>query len=107
MVTENHNFNSKMEVNKKWGMYHWVDGGTAYPKIIFDTIGYYINEIPKSRWYKNELLGSGVWEQVSKRFNKYNFKTFNPPKSYLNHLGYKDSIMNPEERKKRNLKSIM
>jgi GT2 family glycosyltransferase len=107
MVTENHNFNSKMEVNKKWGMNHWVDGGTAYPKIIFDTIGYRINEIPKSRWYKAEWLGSGVWEQVSKRFNKHNFKTYNPPKSYLNHLGYKDSIMNSEERKKRNLKSIM
>lgn len=103
----NYNYiNEKMEISRKWGLKEWVDGGTVYPKIIFDKIGYYINEIPKSRWKKNKFLGSGVWEQVSKRFNKFNFKTLTPIESYANHLGYKDSIMNTELRKKQHLKTI-
>lgn len=103
----NYNYiNEKMEISRKWGLKEWVDGGTAYPKIIFDKIGYYINEIPKSRWKKNKFLGSGVWEQVSKRFNKFNFKTLTPIESYANHLGYKDSIMNTELRKKQHLKTL-
>jgi hypothetical protein len=104
-VNQNY-LNEKMESQPRWGLKDWVDGGTAYPKIVFDKIGYYMKEIPKSRWHKNEFLGSGVWEQVSRRLNKYNFKTHTPLESYVNHLGYKDSIMNTELRKKQHLKTI-
>jgi hypothetical protein len=101
----------KMVVNinynqKRWGYSHWVDGGSVYPKFVFDDIGYYINEINMNRWKNNSHLGSGVWQQVSQRINSKKIKVFIADKSFANHLGYKDSVMNTEERKKNNLKTI-
>lgn len=101
----------KMVVNKdydkkRWGYSHWVDGGSVYPKFVFDNIGYYINEIGINRWKNNSSLGSGVWQQVSQRINSKKITVFIPNKSFANHLGYKDSVMNTEERKKHNLKTI-
>lgn len=101
----------KMVVNKdydkkRWNLIDWVDGGSIYKKEVFDIIGYNIKEIPLTRWKNNNNLGSGVWQQVSERINKKNINVFIPKKSFANHLGYKDSIMNTELRKKEHLKTI-
>jgi hypothetical protein len=64
-----------------------------------------IDEIPLSRWKNDESLSSGVWQQISMKLNKYNFKVVSPKSSLANHLGYKDSVMNKELRKNQNLKT--
>jgi hypothetical protein len=93
-------------LDQRWGYKHWVDGGSIYPKVIFETIGYYIRPIPINRWSKNNLLSSGVWRQITKRINKYNFKVLTPNISLAKHICEKDSIMNTELRKKQPLKTI-
>lgn len=101
----------KMVVNKdydkkRWNLIDWVDGGSIYRKEVFDIIGYNIKEIPLTRWKNNINLGSGVWQQVSQRINQIKIKVFIPKKSFANHLGYKDSVMNTEQRRKQHLKTI-
>lgn len=90
----------------RWGLTKWVDGGTVYPKLFIEKINYSINEISLKRWERNAYLSSGVWEQVSKQINKYNYNVITPNFSFTYHTGYKDSVMNTELRKKQNLKTI-
>lgn len=57
-----------------------------------------IPEIDPSRWINNELLSSGVGEQISKRLHKLNKNMYHVKRTLVKH-GNHDSKMNYEDRK--------
>lgn len=89
-----------------WGTKNWVDGGTLYKRLFFENIGFYIKPINKNRWKINNHLSSGVWEQLSRKMQKFGWSSKNTDKSLVYHIGYKDSKMNPEARKKINIRTF-
>lgn len=89
-----------------WGTKNWVDGGTLYKRAFFENIGFKINPINEKRWVFYKKLSSGVWEQLSRKMQKYGWAAKNTNKSLVYHIGYAESKMNPEARKKINIKTI-
>jgi hypothetical protein len=92
--------------SKRWGMKKWVDGGTLYTIDFLKKIDFTISEIGLNRWKSDPKKSSGVWEQVSRKANAYNYNILTPNISYFYHLGYNNSEMNKELRKEINIKSI-
>lgn len=87
----------------RWDTVNWVDGGTMIPYSFLQRIKFKIDPIPYSRWNYAPHLSSGVWQQITEKLVKYKYKTIHLKKSLVKHLGYKDSRMNKEMRKKNNI----
>lgn len=82
----------------RWGLKYWIDGGGIYDIKFIKSINYQINEIPLSRWKNKPELSAGVWQQISKRLNDFNYIIFRYEKSLVYHLGYNFSKLNNVER---------
>lgn len=83
----------------RWGLsLNWVDGGSVYSKNCLEKLNFEILEIPESRWDNNELLSSGVWQQVSKRINFISGFILKPSISFLLNNDDNCSKMNPKIR---------
>jgi hypothetical protein len=76
----------------------WNDLCFISNKDFFEKLNYKINEIPISRWNKNENLSSGVGQQISSRLHQLGFSMYHSKKSLVNHTDH-ESKMNKEERK--------
>lgn len=90
----------------RWNTSNWVDGGSMIPYSFLRNINFEISQIPMSRWRYNKKLSSGVWQQITQKLNKLGYKVIHLDQSLVKHLGYCDSKMNPEERKKNNINEI-
>lgn len=97
----------KRDINnrKVWGLTHWIDGGTAFTYKFLQKINFKIDKIPSTRWLIDVNLSSGVWEQVSKKIRLYGFNVIKPEKSLVKHLDEKTSKMNPNARRRSNIKT--
>lgn len=82
----------------------WVDGGFIAHGHLWSDLWYRVEIIPKSRWVKNPLLGSGVWMQVSNKLKARGWRMFHMEHGMLGH-GDCESKMNPEERQINPLKT--
>lgn len=90
----------------RWNTTQWVDGGSMIPYSFLKRINFKIDSIPISRWQINKHLSSGVWQQITNKLVNWGYKTIHLEKSLVQHLGYKDSRMNPEIRKKNHIRAI-
>lgn len=52
-----------------WGFTNYVDGGFIAPRSAFEALDWTIEPIPASRWKRNPNLGSGVWQQITRRWH--------------------------------------
>lgn len=94
------------ENSAAWEFEHWVDGGAAYPRAFLDAISHKIDRVPRRRWLRNPRASSGVWLQVTKKLNAFGYQVRFLEFSMANHLGYEDSVMNTELRRKKPLKTL-
>lgn len=90
---------------KRWGLKYWIDGGGLYDYMFFKNIEFKINPINMNRWKVNKNISSGVWQQISKKINDYGCVIQKTEKSLVNHLGFSESKMHPEFRKKYTIKT--
>jgi len=79
----------------RWGMYEWVDGGFVVNQSLLQEIKY---KIPQMKRGINE--SSGVWSYISKQISIRGYKVNIHPEILITHLGYIDSKMHTEFRKK-------
>lgn len=94
------------ENSADWGVDHWVDGGTAYPRAFWDCVGHRIDRIPLRRWLIRPSLSSGVWRQVTDKLNALGYEVEFLRNSMADHLGYRDSVMNKAVRRKKEMKTL-
>lgn len=87
----------------RWNMTTWIDGGGLYEYELLKEIQFKINPISIHRWDKYKNLSSGVWQQISRKIISSGGVIFKNNKSYINHLGFCESKMHPEYRKKVNI----
>ena len=67
----------------------------------------HINPIPKDRWKKNPLLGSGVFAQISKYWVSKKKNIYGVKRSLIKkNNNCLESLMNPEARKQHGWKVI-
>ncbi len=88
-----------MPKHKNWGFDDWVDGNFLSPKKFWEEINWSLEKIDSSR-FKNDIISSGVGEQISRKINNLKYKVFIPNFSLLKHNGNKDSKMNSTIREK-------
>lgn len=76
----------------------WCEFFFMAERAFFEKLNYEIFLIDESRWQKNELLGSGVGQQISERLTACNFSLYHTKNTLLSH-GDHSSKMNPDDRK--------
>ncbi len=89
-----------------WGVAHWVDGGSAFPRSFLDRIEHRVDRIPLRRWLIHPHASSGVWPQLTEKLNALGYKVEFLSNSMADHLGYRDSVMNTELRRKKEMRTL-
>ncbi len=72
----------------------WADSAFYGTRRLLDVLEYRVNAVPPRRWRRHPQLGSGVWEQVSRRWARAGIVLAQPRRSLIRH-GRHPSVMNP------------
>jgi hypothetical protein len=75
------------DIDRRWGLNHWVDGGFICDVRLLDKIKYTIDKIPKGN------ASSGVWKQLSHKIINNGYHVGILPDILITHLGHTESKM--------------
>jgi glycosyltransferase involved in cell wall biosynthesis len=79
-------------VDRRWGLSHWIDGGWICDRTLLWRIRYTIDKTHKGSG------GSGVWKQLSQKIIKNGFHVGILPHILITHLGHTESRMHEKHR---------
>jgi FkbM family methyltransferase len=78
----------------------WVDcGAFVCDRRLFDALGWRLHPVSARRWHEQELMSSGVGEQLSVRAHQAGLRMYRVARSYTVHDG-SPSLMSAEARKR-------
>jgi hypothetical protein len=82
----------------RWNMKFWIDGGGLYRYDFLKMINFQVDYISPMRWKNKTHLSSGVWQQISRKINRFGYKIFKTKKSLVYHDGNEYSVMGRKKR---------